>query len=133
MGRFSHESVGLDGLIDDVRVYRRALSDGEIATLVPGAKVNRAPAVDAGRDVGVPRSGRAMLKGTFKDDRAFRSSLTAGWTRWQQVSGPGEVHFRNRYATATTAEFTKPGEYVLELRASDGAHLVSDTVRVTVK
>ncbi len=133
MGRFSHESVGLDGLLDDVRVYRRALSDGEIASLVPGAKVNRAPVVDAGRDLRISLPRKARLRGTCKDDRVFPSSLTAGWTRWRQVSGPGEVHFSNRYATTTTADFAKPGEYVLELRASDGAHLVSDTVRVTVK
>ena len=35
--------------------------------------------------------------------------------------------------TAPAAELTQPGEYVPELSASDGAHLVRDTVKVTVK
>jgi len=140
MGCFSHESFTLDGLIDDVRVYKRALSDQEIAALVPGAKINKPPIVDAGRDLSVSfvrrdsqSKNKAKLSGTYRDDRAFVSSRTVAWMSWVRISGPGDVHFGNKFAPDTTASFNVPGEYVLELRASDGAHLVSDTVKVNVE
>jgi hypothetical protein len=132
MGRFSHESATLDGLIDDVRLYRRALSDEELAALVPKAKLNRPPVIDAGQDRVVPLSAKAGLAGDYRDDRAFASSLTAGWTVWRKVSGPGDVHYADRFALHTTATFSKPGKYLLELRASDGAHVVSDVLEVIV-
>jgi hypothetical protein len=132
-GRFSHESAGLDGLLDDVRVYARALADDEIAALVPGAKVNRPPAVEAGPDLILPAADTAHLKGSVRDDEAFPSSRAAGWVFWRKVAGPGDVRLGNAFAPATTATFTRPGRYILELRASDGAHLAADTVIIVVE
>jgi hypothetical protein len=133
MGCFSHESNRLDGLLDDVRVYTRALSDEEVAALVPGARLNRPPVVDAGANVRLDAAGTVTIRGSCEDDDAFATSRTAAWVRWDQVAGPADVRFENRFVPVTSAVFPASGSYLLELRASDGAHVVSDTVSVTVR
>ncbi len=122
----------IDGKIDDVRLYTRALTDAEIAALVPAAAVNKAPQVSAGPDQTIQDSSPATLQGSYVDDGWPATSSTAKWTVWRKISGPGDVEFENRYALATTANFTQVGMYVLELQGSDGAHLVRDTTTITV-
>lgn len=134
IGRFSHESKNsLDGLLDDVRVYTRALGDEEIAALVPGAKVNQPPLVEAGDDLRTSIANQVTLKGSCRDDAAFASSRSAGWTAWRRLSGPGRVLFERPFAVETSATFTECGEYVLELIGSDGSFRVRDTLRVRVE
>lgn len=130
-GRPNSESP-TDGKIDDVRVYTRALSDAEIAAFVPGAVINQPPEIDAGPDRTVSISSSALLQGTYADDEIPATSSIARWTAWRKVSGPGSVRFENRYDLATSVTFTQPGVYVLELQASDGAHLAHDTVKLVV-
>jgi predicted amidohydrolase len=125
-------NVRIDGNIDDVRLYTRALSDAEIAALVPGASVNSSPVVDAGGDINVQLPNTAGLSGTVTDNAGPATGNVARWTAWRKLSGPGRVTFNDRYATTTTATFSHPGRYLLELRASDGAYLAHDTVEVIV-
>ena len=48
-------------------------------------------------------------------------------------SGPGTVTFGNAAQTNTTAKFSAPGVYTLELSADDGVHAVAyDAVVITV-
>jgi D-arabinose 1-dehydrogenase-like Zn-dependent alcohol dehydrogenase len=48
-------------------------------------------------------------------------------------SGPGTVTFGNAALTNTTANFSAPGIYTLELSADDGVHAVAyDAVVITV-
>lgn len=44
---------------------------------------------------------------------------------WKQYSGPGTVTFGNAAQTNTTATFTAPGIYTLELSADDSVHAVA--------
>jgi len=122
----------IDGSIDDVRLYTRALSDAEIAALVPGATVNTAPDVDAGQDIQIQLPNVAGLSGTVTDLSGPATGDVARWIAWRKLSGPGRVTFNDRYATTTTATFSHPGRYILELRASDGAYLTHDSVEVIV-
>jgi hypothetical protein len=131
--RTPEDPKAIDGKIDEVKVYTRALSDEEIAAMVPGAKPNRPPTVDAGKDITTTVSGPTRLTGSFADDDATPNAGVGQWTRWRKVSGPGQVRFDNRFSPDTSATFTKTGEYVLELQGSDGAHLVCDSVAVAVK
>src|SRR5918994_2935719 len=39
---------------------------------------------------------------------------------WSQVSGPGRVTFADPKALVTTAEFSAPGEYVVQMAADNG-------------
>ncbi len=108
----SNATTFLNGTVDDVRLYRRALNEGEIGTLaavrqtpnvVPGSAslaTNRVPVVLNGSATGVGGAG----------------SLTS-W--WSQVSGPGAASFANSNQPATSVTFTKPGPYTLRLSASD--------------
>ena len=52
---------------------------------------------------------------------------------WTNYSGPGTVTFGNAAQTNTTANFSAPGVYTLELSAADGVHAVAyDAVVITV-
>ena len=118
--------------IDDVRLYTRALSDAEIAALVPGAAVNEAPRINAGQDT-MSSTIDVSLHGVFSDEGGPSTGVTARWTVWRKVSGPGEVYFDEPYELITTASFERPGAYVLELQGSDGGHLVRDTTVITIQ
>ena len=53
--------------------------------------------------------------------------------QWTMYSGPGTVTFGNASLTNTTATFSTPGSYTLELCAADGVHAVAyDAMVVTV-
>ena len=45
--------------------------------------------------------------------------------QWKLYSGPGTVTFGNAALTNTTATFSAPGIYTLELSADDGVHAVA--------
>ena len=48
--------------------------------------------------------------------------------QWTAYSGPGVVTFANAALTNTTANFSVPGIYSLELSADDGVHAVAYAV-----
>ena len=53
--------------------------------------------------------------------------------RWSVYSGPGTVTFGDAAQTNTTAVFSAPGSYTLELSANDGVHAVAyDAVVINV-
>jgi hypothetical protein len=132
MGTFDASSTSIDGKIDDVRVYTRALSDGEVAWLVPGALVNQVPMVEAGTDITAQVQDWVSLNGSYTDDGIPLTSASAKFTRWKKIRGPGEVYFENPFSMQTGASFSSAGNYLLELRGSDGAHLAYDTVTIQV-
>lgn len=87
------------------------------------------PIVTAGVDRVVVLPGKTWLHGAVKDDGKGRSAQTL---LWSMQSGPGKVVFDDVIAAATTAEFSAPGDYVLELTANDGQFHTSDTLHVSV-
>src|SRR6185295_18755354 len=54
-------------------------------------------------------------------------------TTWRKVSGPGDVTFADPKAAVTTATFSAPGAYVLEVTAESGAERAASTLAVTVE
>ena len=111
------DTVGFQGLIDELRIYNRALSQSEIMDLYNAVPADMGPVVNAGGavsgNVGVP----LPLTGSATDD-GIPGALTVGWS---VLSGPGNVSFGNASAAAATASFSQPGAYVLRLTANDGA------------
>jgi K319-like protein len=93
-----------------------------------GGPSNQPPSVSAGPDQTITLPADASLDGTVSDDGLPSGTLT---TTWSQVSGPGIVTFGNPGAVDTTAGFSAPGTYVLQLTANDGAATTSDTVQIT--
>ncbi len=124
---------GMQGAIDDARIYSRALSASEVTALLtnapPVTPQNTAPSVNAGADQSITLPGIASLSGSASDDGQPFGTLG---TTWSKVSGPGAVSFGNTGATSTTATFSQAGTYVLRLTANDGSLQTSDDVTIQV-
>ncbi len=97
---------------------------------VPAPVTNQRPVVDAGPNRTIQLSSLAVLDGTVTDDGLPSGSTTTSWT---MLSGPGLVTFANAAAIDTTATFSLPGTYLLQLSASDGQLSANDTMTVVVE
>jgi len=86
-----------------------------------------APVVSAGDDRVVMTGGRTYLSGSARSVMGI-----TGW-KWSKLSGPGAVTFADPAAANTTATLTVPGEYVLELSASEGKKSARSTLVVKVQ
>lgn len=98
---------------------------------VPLPPINRPPLIDAGPDqtITLPVD-TASLSATATDDGLpANSSLT---TSWRSVSGPGPVTFADASSLTTSATFVDPGDYLLEVKVSDGQLFSTDTLSITV-
>ncbi|HWK07518.1 MAG TPA: beta-L-arabinofuranosidase domain-containing protein [Puia sp.] len=71
--------------------------------------------VIAGVDRDVMLDGKTYLSGTI------RSVHPVGKTLWSKATGPGNVVFNNAGAQVTTAAFSAPGDYTLQLETGEGA------------
>jgi DUF1680 family protein len=71
------------------------------------------PTVDAGVDRAVVLGGKTYLSGSA----AWLNPASAQRARWTKAFGPGEVVFASATMPNTTATFSEPGEYVLQLTA----------------
>ena len=109
---------------DEVKTEKLRLeitSDGTHSTGITEWKVYSSgavplfpPTVDAGVDRAVVLGGKTYLSG--KAD--WLMPAAAQRVRWTKVSGPGRVVFADPASADTTATFSLPGEYELELTAS---------------
>jgi hypothetical protein len=52
---------------------------------------------------------------------------------WSKASGPGKVTFADPTAPVTTATFSAPGDYVIQVTADNGTEKVSSTLAVKVE
>ncbi|HEX7618081.1 MAG TPA: hypothetical protein VF480_05100 [Verrucomicrobiae bacterium] len=92
-----------------------------------GPRSTGAPVANAGLDQTVPVGTPFQLQGAV----VFSNSTPV--IQWRLYSGPGTVMFGNAALTNTTAMFSAPGIYTLELSADDGTHAVAyDAVVFTV-
>jgi ABC-type transport system substrate-binding protein/chitodextrinase len=89
--------------------------------------LNRAPVADAGVDATVFKRELVTLNGSASSD-IDGDTLTY---LWRQVSGPPASLGANGSVLASFTPLAA-GEYVFEIRVSDGDDLASDTVNVTV-
>ena len=127
---------------DQVRASRLRLeidSDGSYSTGILEWKVYDSgespkfpPVVTAGVDRDVVLGGKTYLNGTARTLQTDTLDGGSGGLTWSKASGPGDVAFGNSQALATTATFSKVGEYVLELRAGAAGLSSASTVKVTV-
>jgi hypothetical protein len=84
-----------------------------------GPRSPGAPVANAGPDKTVPSGVPVPLSGVV----VFSNSTPV--IQWTLYSGPGTVTFGNAALTNTTATFSAPGVYTLELSAADGVHAVA--------
>jgi hypothetical protein len=120
-----------DGVLDELRVYSRFITDEEALLLAADPDNNHAPVVDVPSSltakVGLP----ANLGGLVTDDgQPPGQAVTAAWS---VVAGsPSHVFFSDASAPDSAATFTRIGEYVIMLSASDSEAPAASLVRVTV-
>jgi hypothetical protein len=97
--------------------------------MTPTSNVPPVTRVGPDQEITLPNS--ASLTGTVSDD-GLPSSPGALTTTWSKVSGPGTVTFGNPNARNTTASFSQPGPYLLQLTADDGEKKSSADVMILV-
>jgi hypothetical protein len=117
-----------NGVVDDFRIYGRALTDAEIMEQYAADFMNKAPVVE----IAAPGNGEdripLALDATVTDDGIPGTGLVY---QWSKVSGPGNAVFSAPTAVDTDVTVSLPGDYVFELSASDGELASSATVDVT--
>ena len=112
----------LDGLVDDVRFYRRALPATEVAAIAEG---NFAPTISAGTAPSIINGIAASLGGSATNE--LSGTLT---TTWSKVNGPGTATFGDATNPATTVTFNQRGAYVLRLMATNS--VAQDLVEIAI-
>ena len=123
------------GIIDEVRVWNRKLTDSEIRYLAthPVMGNHRAPSVD-----GVPMEIKSVAKASLAvsvtahgDGLAYDNSLTY---EWLVLSGDAEkLVFADKTARSTTVTAKKKGSYVIQLKVFDGERTTySDPIALDV-
>ena len=125
-----------DYFVSDRRVDNNAdpfENDGRIYQVVAiPLGGNGPPVVDAGpsQTIEWPANSTELTGFVSDDGHPYEpSTLTSLWTR---LSGPGTVSFANPTQPATTASFSSPGVYVLQLLANDSVLASLDTVTITL-
>jgi hypothetical protein len=122
------------GMIDEVRIYNRALSVAEVqvdmntAVGSSSTPVNLwTPLVYAGSNITVDLANVAPLSGEAISNTPQGLTFT-----WSKVSGPGSVTYGNSHSLVTTAQFSATGVYDLMLTVSNTFATASDHVLVYV-
>ena len=82
--------------------------------------------MDAGLDRSVVLGGKTYLAG----QATWLEAKPQNVVRWGKESGPGTVSFADATAAVTTATFSAPGDYVLQLNASGLDDQPAPTIRV---
>jgi len=109
--------ASFNGLIDEVRVYNRALNQQEITNLYIASPSNIGPAITLGQSV----------EGTVGDEIALGAAVSDDGlpgqlqVQWSLVNGPGSVSFGDPSVAGTTVTASTAGDHILRLLASDGS------------
>jgi len=90
---------------------------------------NDPPEVNAGENI-CGANPVVKLNGNVIDDGSPKSNKLN--VKWEVLEGEGPVQFSDASAAKTTATFSKPGEYMLRLKAYDGELWTSDILYVAV-
>ena len=78
---------------------------------------------------GVPSANSVQLQGAVIDDNELFSPTS---NNWSVVSSPGPVTLGDPTQTNTMAEFSVPGDYILQLSADDGQYTSSSNVTIHI-
>ena len=126
----SDSPVSWKGLIDDVRVFPRALNAGEINALAALPPGNYGAAVDAGTNLTLQINLPLTLAGVVSDD-GKPNPPGALSNLWSLVSGPGPVTFTNATSLTNSVGLPLSGDYVFRLVGDDGQVKVFEDITVT--
>ena len=121
----------------ELNSQKRVMAGLDVASAPRNVCVNRAPVAHAISPLGEPletlaaKAGQELpIAGQVEDDGLPRGSrLTIAW---KKISGPGTVTFSTPATASTRATFSEPGEYQIELSATDGEKNASTKITVKV-
>ncbi len=108
---------GFLGLLDEVRVYNRALSQEELLLLASPAARTVGPRIALPQGSVSGAAGQPIALQASVDDAGFGPVALA----WTHHSGPGEVVFSAPFAANTQATADFSGEHVFRITADNGA------------
>lgn len=118
-----------NGWLDDVRVFPRALSAGEIAALAALPPTNYGAVVNAGSNVTMQLYQPFPLAGVVTDDG--QPDPPGGLSNsWSWISGPAPVTITNANALTNFVVFNEVGTNVFRLIGDDGQVKVFDDLEV---
>ncbi len=132
MGKAAVATVALpplmNGMTDPVTgmASLQALAGPDRVVIQPGKTY-----INAWAGYGVPPWKRRRRWGRPQEEEAPAGPEPT--VSWSKKSGPGEVTFENPKAFATTATFSAPGTYVLEMVADNRMEQTPSTFTVTVR
>jgi len=116
------------GLVDDVRVFPRALHPAEAGGFTA---TNFGAVVEVPTNITVQILTPVELSGVVTDDgRPVPPGFVSN--TWVHVSGPLPITITNQHDLTNTVEFTLAGDYVFRLIADDGQVKVFQDLAVTV-
>lgn len=119
-----------DGVLDDLRIYSRFLTEEEIRLLAADPDNNRAPVVETQAHVTVKTGQPIAALAAVADDGQPSGGTLA--TAWSVVAGdPAHVVIDAPSDPATAVTFTRSGDYTLRLDASDGERRSAASLTVT--
>ncbi len=93
---------------------------------------NGAPIVDAGAPQTLEWPEKSVELDGFVNDDGHPYPPSTVLALWSPLEGPGSVTFDDANDPQTTATFSAPGGYVLQLLGDDSAAQTTDTVAITV-
>ncbi len=131
LGQPASNSRRYSGLMDDVRVFSRPVSHGEVLDLYFAGLgfTNYPPAVHAGPDLVVQNpTSSVTMQGQANDDG--QPVGVPAVVQWSTVSGPGGVTFADPSSPTSLATFPGAGTYVLRLSSDDSIYQAQDDVVV---
>jgi outer membrane protein assembly factor BamB len=125
-----------DGMIAANGKIYIALMNGKVLSFIG---TNNGPTVSAGSDQNIYPMQAATLDPNITDDGYPLSdpndpnSPPIGLScTWEKLDGPGDVNFADPNAVGTTAIFSEPGDYTLQITASDGSMQSYDDIDIHV-
>lgn len=111
------DTNGWNGLLDEVRIYIRALTQAEVLDLYLARPANMGPVVSVAGPVSGYTDEPVAIGGSAADD-GQPGPLAYTWSR---VSGSGSATFGDASSISTTVTISAPGTNILRLAATDGA------------
>jgi Calx-beta domain/FG-GAP-like repeat/Carboxypeptidase regulatory-like domain len=99
----------------------------QVSVVVEPGAPELSPLVSAGANQTISVNQAATLAGQISQPGT--KTITS---QWSQLSGPGTAIFTSSTSPNSTAQFTAPGTYVLDLVASDGTLASNSTTTITV-
>jgi hypothetical protein len=120
---------GIEGTIDDIRIYNRSLSVGDLAAIATAVPTQIDLEIYAGQDADV------LLPSTAHLTASVTGSLAAdnnNIVTWLGLLGPGSVTFEHADRLDTFASFSAAGSYILACTVQNKLVKRLDIVVVTV-